>query len=350
MSREIVYVGSEKQGLIHIYDLNVEDGALSPAGDPVEASPTPSFLAVAPDRRFLYAINEADEYEGQDTGTVMSFAIDLVSGALTFINRVLSQGRLPAYVSVDKTGRFALVAHYNGGCISILPINDDGSLGEPVDTRFHGADARSHAIMPDPNNRFVFVPNLGLDNVSQYVFDERTGKVTENQVPAAQLAEGAGPRHIDFHPSGKFAYVINEYNDSVTAFSYDANNGRLELIHSVSTLPKGVSGEGNYCADVHVLASGEFLYGSNREHDSIAVFSIDQSTGRLTPAGHQPSGGKWPRNFHIHPNGKLLLAANERSDNIVAFHIDGRTGALSPTGAITQVSSPGYVGVVQLPG
>jgi 6-phosphogluconolactonase len=350
MSKEIVYVGSSKQGKIYIYDLNAADGALTPAGDPADASPTPSFLAVSPDRRFLYAINETDEFDGEKTGAVMSFAIDPATGGLTFINRVVSQGRGPAYVSVDKTGRFAFVAHYNGGCITVLPIAGDGSLGEAVDTRFHGADARAHSIVPDPDNRFVFVPNLGLDNVSQYVFDARSGKLCENDVPAAQLARGAGPRHMDFHPSGRLAYVINEYNDSVTAFSYDADNGRLELIHSVPTLPKGVSGEGNYCADVHVAPAGDFLYGSNREHDSIAVFSIDQSTGRLTPAGNEPTGGKWPRNFHVHPGGKLLLAANENSDNIVAFHIDGQTGGLTPTGAVTQVSSPGYVGVVQLPG
>lgn len=362
MSKEIVYVGSSKpgrslsgapplknQGHIYIYDLNVGDGSLSPLGDPVEASPTPSFLAVSPDRRFLYAINETDEYKGQPSGTVMSFAIDSGTGGLTFINRVPSQGRGPAYLSVDKTGNFALVAHYNGGCISIFSIGEDGALGDAVDTRFHGSDARSHSIVLSPDNRFVFVPNLGLDNVSQYAFDVQTGKVAENQVPAAKLAQGAGPRHMEFHPSGKFAYIINEYNDSITAFNYDADNGRLDLIHVAPTLSKGESGEGNYCADIHVLPTGDFLYGSNRGRDNIAIFSIDQSTGRLTPTSHQPSGGKWTRSFQIHRDGKLLLTANEQSDNIVAFHVDNRTGVLSETGATTQVPSPAYVGIVQLP-
>jgi 6-phosphogluconolactonase len=249
---------------------------------------------------------------------------------------------------VDREGKFVLVAHYAGGCVSVLPIREDGRLGEPTDIIRHQGSGvnpqrreapHPHSVNLDAANRFLFVPDLGLDKIMIYRVDATQGKLKPNDEPWARVKAGAGPRHFDFHPNGKYAYVINELDSTFTAFAYDNERGRLREIETVSTLPEGFTGT-NTCADVHVAPSGKFLYGSNRGHDSIATFAINEDTGKLTYVAHEPTQGKTPRNFAIDPTGNFLLAANQNSDTIVTFRIDRTTGKLSPTGDVTRVPMP----------
>ncbi len=344
-----VYVGTYGSS-IHVYALDIETGALTPVSDPVDGGTNPSFLAVDPQRRYLFAVNETGSFEGMQTGAVAAFAIDPRTGGLTFVNRVASGGPGPAHVATDRSGRFVLVANYGGGTVAVLPIGNGGMLGDAVDVKMQGNGAQSHMIVPDPANAFVFVPNKGRDEIAQYVFDENTGTLTANAVPTVALEAGAGPRHLAFHPSLDYAYVVGELDDTIRAYAYDDESGRLTQIQSLGTLPDGFAGSQNTCADVHVHPGGGFVYASNRGHDSIAIFAIDPSNGALTPVGHRSTGGQTPRNFEIAPDGELMLVANQDSDSIVAFSIDDRTGQLAPTGEVTTVASPVFVGVVYLPG
>ncbi|WP_437875129.1 lactonase family protein [Sorangium sp. So ce513] len=340
----LVYVGG-RQG-IFVFRLDEADGALSPVQGPIDADLNPTFLAVDPARRLLFAVNEIDEVDGERSGTVSAFRISPDDGTLTLINRVLSRGEGPAHLALDRTGRFVLVANYSGGTAAVLPVGQDGALGQAVDEASFGPRARSHHAVTDPANRFAFVTNLGSDAIAQFRFDAATGKITPNDPPALTLPPDTTPRHLDFHPDGRFAYVINENADSITTLSYDPSRGTLSAVETVSTLPEGVSGRGNTCAGVQVASSGRFVYGSNRGHDSIAIFAVDPDKRTLTPAGHEPTQGKTPRHFQIGPTGKLLLVANQGSSNIVAFHVDEATGALRPTGRVTEVPEPTYVGIV----
>jgi 6-phosphogluconolactonase len=345
--RPFVYVGSYENA-IHVFGLNLESGVLTRVGQPVSASPSPSFLAFAPNGRVLAAVNEADDVAGFGAGAVSSFRIDAATGELSFVNRVSSTGAGPAHVAVDQTGKFALVANYNGGNIAVLPLAADGTLSNAVDGADHGDGAQTHEVVLDPSNRFLFVPNKGRSDVSQYLFDADSGEIAPNQPPALALAQGAGSRHIAFHPSGAFAYVINELDDTVSALAFDAQRGTLSVLQTLSTLPDGVSGASNSGAEIQVSASGRFVYGSNRGHDSIVIFAVDSETGRLSPLGHQPTGGSTPRSFQLEPSGRLLLVANQGSDEVVTFRVDAETGLLTEL-ASTAVPSPAFVGVIYLP-
>jgi 6-phosphogluconolactonase len=333
-------------GNVSIYRMNPTTGALTMQGPAVAAGSNPSFLAVDPGRQFLYAVNEGT------SGRVVAFSINQTTGALTRLNDVSSQGVGPAHLSVDGSGRWVLVANYasnNPGTVAVLPVLAGGRVGDATDSETFAQNSNPHSIMADPANRFVFVPRKGLDSIAQFRFDAAAGTLTPGTPAAVMTATGAGPRHMDFHPSAKFAYVINEINDTVNAYTYDAANGQLAPLQTISTLPVGYDGGANSCADVHVHPSGKFLYGSNRGHNSIVVYGIDQSTGMLTFKAHQPTMGTTPRNFHVDPKGGLLLAANQGSGTIVSFAINQDTGLLTPTGASTTVNSPAYVGVVYLP-
>jgi 6-phosphogluconolactonase len=258
-------------------------------------------------------------------------------------------------VSVDHAGRNVLVANYGGGSVSVLPIGDDGRLGEAtafiqhegssVDPRRQTAP-HAHSINVDPDNRFAFVADLGLDRVMIYRFDSQQGTLAANDPPWASVAPGAGPRHFAFQPGGRFAYVINELQSTVTAFAYDAARGALQEIQTLPTLPDDFSGS-NTTAEIQVHPSGRFLYGSNRGHDSIAVYAIDADSGRLRFVEHESTQGDLPRNFGIDPSGRFLLAANQGSDSVVVFRIDGATGALTPTGQSIEVASPVCVRMVE---
>src|SRR6202162_2663560 len=308
----------------------------------------PSFLTVAPSEKYLYAVNELGEFNGKKSGAVTSYSLNPKSGKLSQLNQVQSGGADPCYVSFDGGGKYLLVANYSGGSVSIFPVASDGHIepasafvqhsgSGPNKERQEGPHA--HFIASSGDNRFVFVVDLGLDEVVVYHFDPAIGSLIPNHPPFAKLAPGAGPRHLAFHRNGKFAYVLSEVNSTITAFAYDAQNGSFSTLQTLSTIPKDFKAR-NDTAEIVVHPLGKFLYASNRGHDSIVEFTIDPVRGTLSLAGDFSTQGKEPRNFALDPTGKFLLAANQESNNIVVFRIDQSTGALTATGQIAQVPAP----------
>ena len=346
----LVYVGTYTTGKsegIYLYRINLSSGELKHVNT-ARGVVNPSFLTVDPQKRYLYAVNEVTDFEGKQSGAVSAFAINPKTRALQFLNQVPSSGGAPCYVTVDRTGRFVLVANYVGGNVSVISIGRDGRLGAVTDVdQHHGSSANAdrqtgphaHSIVLDHANRFAYSCDLGTDKIMIYRFDSRKGMLTANKQPWVQSKAGAGPRHFSFHPSGRYAYVMNELDSTVTAFRSDRINGTLKEAQTVRTLPEDFSGI-NTTADVHVSPSGKFLYGSNRGHNSIVVFGIDEKTGKLKLIGHTSTEGRTPRNFAIDPTGRFLLAANQDSDTIVTFRLDPATGRLKPTGFVTEVPSP----------
>jgi 6-phosphogluconolactonase len=345
-----VYVGTYTSGKsegIYLYRLDLSSGELKHVST-TNGVKDPSFLALPPGRRYLYAVNEVEEFAGKKSGAVSAFAVDQRTGALRLLNQQPSLGGAPCYVVVDRTGRFVLVANYAGGNVAVLPVNIDGSLGEATDVKQDLGSSinaerqegpHAHCIVLDPANRFAYGCDLGTDKVMIYRFDARRGKLTPNTRPSLQAKPGAGPRHLTFHPRGKYAYVINELHATVTAFAHDQIRGNLNEVQTVPTLPRDFTGA-DTGADIHVSPDGRFLYCSNRGHDSIAAFKIDQRSGELTFIAHESTGGKTPRNFAIDPTGAFLLVANQNSDNIVTFRRDRNTGRLNATGHVAEVPSP----------
>lgn len=345
----LVYVGNyTKPGGadgIYVYRMDSSTGALKYASK-IAGVKNPSFLAIHPNRSFLFAVNEIGDFGGKPQGAVSSFIIEAKSGELTFLNQQPTQGTAPCHISVDKTGKYLLAANYGGGNAAVFPIDADGKLGAASDFVQHQGSSvnkqrqegpHAHSINLDAANRFVFVADLGLDKVMIYELDAQHGKLKPNKF--APTHPGAGPRHFDFHPGGKYAYVINEIDSTMTAYAYEAKKGKLTELHHLSTLPGDFTGRSS-CADVHVHPNGKFVYGSNRGHDSIVIYKIDEGTGKLTLVGHESTQGKTPRNFGIDPTGKFLLAANQDTDNIVVFRVDPQTGKLTPTGSVLQSPTP----------
>jgi 6-phosphogluconolactonase len=348
-SRELIlYVGTYTSGKsegIYVYRMNRISGELTQLSS--IKSTNPSFLAIDRSRRYLYAVNEVPEFGGKPGGAVSAFAIDSSSGNLSFLNQQPSLGADPCYLTVDRKRKNLLVANYTGGNVSVLSIQQDGSLGPATDVKQHEGSStkeqqkapHAHCIILDRSNQHALAADLGIDKIMIYRFDPRSGKLIPGSQPSASLQPGAGPRHVTLHPNGKFAYVINELDSTLTTFQYNSSKGTLSTIDTVSTLPRNFS-DVSYCADVHVSPSGEFLYGSNRGHNSIVVFAIDGRSGKLTQVQHVSTEGSWPRNFTIDPTGKFLLVANQRSDTVVSFRIDARTGRLEPAGSVAQIPAP----------
>jgi 6-phosphogluconolactonase len=341
------YVGSSSNQ-IYVYSMDQETGALTLQGNPVAANPNPSFLAFAPDGKYLYAVNEADDVDSFGAGAVSAFRVDPATGSLSFINRVSSQGAGPAHVATDHTGKFVFVANYNGGTIAVLPVGDNGTLGSAVDSAAHGAGAQAHEVVIDPSNRFLFTPNKGLSNISQYEFDATTGQITPNTPAAVALPVGAGSRHLAFHPTAPYAYLINELNDTVVALSFAAAQGTLTPIQTLSTLPPGANAGANSCAEIQVAPSGNFVYGSNRGDNSIVIYAVNPANGMLSLVGHQATGGNTPRSFHLDRGGKIMLVANQGSNEVVTFQVDPSSGLLTEKGSVS-VQGPAFVGVLYLP-
>ena len=338
--------GGKSQG-IYVSRLDVQSGRLS---SPVLAARVvnPSFLAIAPNRRFLYCVTEIGSYQKKRTGAVAAFALNRQNGSLEELNRQPSGGAGPCHLVVDATGRNVLVANYGGGSVAVLPVDELGRLKKPscvIQHRGSSVNPRrqkgphAHSINLDRNNRFAFAADLGLDKVLIYRFDPQAGTLEPNDPPFAKMAPGSGPRHFAFHPNGRFAYVINEMLCTVTAMRYAPATGALEPFQTVDTLPRPRQ-SGDSTAEVQVHPSGKFLYGSNRGHDSIVIFRIDPTSGRLTLVGHEPTRGKTPRNFGLDPTGRWLFACNQNSDTVVVFRIDQQTGRLQPTGQVLQVPVP----------
>jgi 6-phosphogluconolactonase len=356
----IAYVGTytsktDSKG-IYAYRFDSEKGQLTAIGVAAETT-DPSFLAVHPNGKYLYAVNEIGNFNGGTSGAVSAFAIDAKTGTLKFLNQVPTRGAGPCYVSLDKNGEFVLVANYDSGSIASFPVQSDGSLGTtsgfvqhsgsgPDKERQEGPHA--HWIGTSPDNRFALAVDLGLDQVIVYGFDSSKGVFTPMLSGFAKVKPGAGPRHLAFHPDGKFVYVLSEVESSVTVFSYQPKTGTLTSLQTISALPKDFSGH-KEAAEIAVHPSGKFLYTSNRGHDSIAVFAIDEKKGTLKSLGQVLTGGKTPRHFAIDPTGAYLLAENQESNNIVVFHIDPATGSLTPTGQTIEVPSPVCITFVAVP-
>ena len=307
----------------------------------------PSFLAPHPNRKYLYALSEIDDYDSNQSGSISSFSIDASSGKLTELNEVSSRGAWPCHLSVDAGGKMLVAANYKGGSVASFPIDSDGALGEAVSFfqheggSVHPRQEQAHAHSADfsPDNRFAFFSDLGLDQVKVYAVDPQNASMQPHDPPHLGTAPGAGPRHFAFHPSGQFAYGINELDSTVAAYGYDPASGVLTALQTISTLPADFAGE-NYTAEIQVHPSGKFVYGSNRGHDSIAVFSVDEASGRLAAVEQVSTQGEWPRNFAIDPGGRYLLAANQHTDNIVIYRIDADSGKLTPTGGQLSLDAP----------
>ncbi len=350
-SHYLAYVGTyttkKASKGIYVYRFDAAAGQLTSVGLAAEST-DPSFVVAHPNGKYLYGVNEVGNYDGKKSGAVSAFAIDHKSGRLTLLNQVASGGADPCYVSLDKTGKYVLVANYSGGSVAVFPVLKDGRLGEAsafVQHQGSGANKErqeaphAHWIQTSPDNRLAAVSDLGLDELVLYRFDAAKGSLEPNDPPFVKVSPGSGPRHAAFHPNGKFVYVLNEMQSTVVVFSYDPSTATLKTLQQLSTLPKDFTGQ-NDTAELAVHPSGKFLYASNRGHDSFAIFSIDSVKGTLTPTGHVATGGKTPRNFAIDPTGKYLLAANQASDDIVIFRINLVTGNLTRTGQVVEVPSP----------
>lgn len=334
--------GSESKG-IYVYRMDPSSGELT-FDRTMDDVVNPSFLGLHPGQTILYAVNEVQDFAGEKGGGVSALSLD--PGASGVLNQQPSHGTDPCHISVEQTGRFALVANYSSGSVAMFPIQADGRLGSATGIVQHSgssvhpdrqAGPHAHCILPDPTNRFAIAVDLGLDKFLVYKMDLERGKLSKQDevvVPA-----GAGPRHLTFHPNGKFAYLINELNSTLIGYRYHSETAAFEELQTVPALPADFAGE-NLCAAIKVSPNGKFLYASNRGHDSIACFHIDENTGILTYRSHASTGGKEPRDFAIDPTGNFLLAANQKSHMIVTFQIDGETGQLSKTGHDVAVSMP----------
>jgi 6-phosphogluconolactonase len=361
-SQYLAYVGTyttktNSKG-IYVFRFDAGVGQAKAVGIAAESA-DPSFLAVHPDGQHLYAVNEVSEFAGQKSGAVSAFAVDRHTGSLTLLNQVATRGAGPCYISLDKSDKyypslsnstwFTLVANYDGGSVASFPIRDDGSLGPAASFIQHVGSSvnkerqeapHAHWVSTSPDNRFALVADLGLDEVLIYRFDSAKGTLSPNDPPFVKVNPGAGPRHFAFHPNGKFGYVLNEMDATVTAFSFHSKNGSLSVLQTINTLPKDYSGP-KEAAELVVHPSGKFLYASNRAGiDTITAFSIDPARGTLKLAGKTSTQGRTPRNFAIDPTGKFLMAANQESSNIVVFRINPATGDLTPTGQVLEVPSP----------
>lgn len=354
----LVYVGTytdKNSKGIYAFNFDASTGELTPQGLAAETR-NPSFLVTSADRRFLYAVDEVPNFSGGTSGAIRAFSIDRQTGKLTFLNEVASRGADPCYLTLDKRGKYLFAANYTGGNLAAFPILPNGQVGEStalVQPLGKGHDPQrqegphAHSINLSPDNRFAIATDLGLDEVNVYRFVPGKRPLLPKPLRSLKVDAGAGPRHFTFHPNGRFAYVVNEMESAVVAFSYDRADGTLNRLQRISMLPPDFKGH-NDAAEVRVHPSGKFLYASNRGNDSIAVFSIDPRRGTLKLVEITPTQGKEPRNFAIDPTGAYLLAANQHSDNIVVFKIDAATGHLTPTGKVVEAPTPVYVKFVPL--
>ena len=335
-----VFVGTYTQTTskgIYVYDVDTATGVMEYVSH-VEGITNPSFLALTPDARFLYAVGET----GDPHGGVFAYAVD-ASGTLTPLNSQSSGGSGPCSIDVHRSGKAVLVANYGGGSVSSFPVNDDGSLGEAASVIQHTGSSvdqsrqqepHAHMIRHDLDYNFVFSPDLGTDKVMIYALDPDTAVLTPHG--EASVPPGSGPRHIEFHPNRKFAYVINEMGNTITAFAYDGSAGTLNALETVTTLPEGYE-EVSHTADIHITDDGRYLYGSNRGHDSLAMYAVDGDSGRLLLLGIVPTGGENPRNFGIDPTSNFVLVGNQSSDTVTYHRLDPDTGLLHLSGIVAEI-------------
>ena len=337
------YTRGESRG-IYQAKLDTESGNLHSLKLAAELD-NPSFLVLHPTKPIVYAVSEVANFGGEKAGAVSALQRDPKTNELRLLNQQTTKGAHPCHVSVTPCGKFVLAANYSGGSVACYPVQPDGSLGpmsgfvqhegSSVSPRQKGPHA--HCIDPDPSGRFLYSCDLGCDKV--FIHQLKEGAFVPNQPAFATVSPGSGPRHFAIHPKAPFAYAINELLSTITVFTRNAQTGALTAIQTISTLPDAFDGK-NTTAEIRIHPSGQFLYGSNRGHDSIATFRIDPKTGELIAIGHTPSGGNSPRNFTIDPSARYLLAAHQSSDNVVAFRINSQTGLPEPTGSELELGSP----------
>ena len=348
---ELLYIGTYTEGGrpegIYLIRMDRRSGKLRRVGS-VNAGANPSFLAIHPNGRTLYAVNEVEKHNGKATGAVSAFAIAKDTGALTRRNEQPSEGGAPCFVSVERSGRVVLIANYVGGGVALLPIRSDGALAPATHVVQHTGSGpnsarqgapHAHCIVADPSNRFVLAADLGADRVFVYRLDLDGKSLRHVEGGDAVMRPGAGPRHIAFHPTLPLVFVANELDSTVATLRFDAERGALSPLDTRSTVPAGWTGT-NYPADIHVAPSGRTLYVSNRGHNSLAVFSVAASTGALALDQVVSTDGDWPRNFSLDPTGRWLLVANQRSDSVVVFGRDEESGRLTPTRQRIALPSP----------
>ncbi len=336
------------QGAIQAYQLDQQAGTLKPIHK-TSGVEHPFFLALSPDRKFLYSIH-AKQFGGKENEQIAAYEVVGRSGELKLLNRQSALGTAACYLHVDATGKTVLVANYVTGSVASLPIQADGSLGPSASFVQHTGSSvnparqkepHAHSIIASPDNRFVYAADLGIDQVLCYRLDAKTSKLTPNDPPFGKSPAGAGPRHLTFHPNGKLLYAINELTNSVTVFGYNSDNGALAEKQTISTLPEDFKGT-SHCADLKITPNGRFLYGTNRGHDSLAAYRIGDD-GKLTLIEIVPSLGKGPQNLAITPNGELLLCANMPGKNVAVFRIDPQVGSIKSTGEPISIESPSCI-------
>jgi 6-phosphogluconolactonase len=345
-----VYVGAytgEKNAGIHAFRYNPAQETVVALGCVAETK-NPTFLAVHPKGTHLYAVNETSGFRGDQGGSISAYQLNRRTGQLTLLNQEASVGNGPCHLVVDATGSQVLAANYGGGSVVSLPIRDDGSLGPARSVVQHTGSSvnpgrqkepHAHSVNLSPDNRFAFVADLGTDRLYTYGFDPENGLSASAAPHSPSLAPGSGPRHFAFHPSGRFAYVINELLSTVTVFEYSPGTGAMSAVQTLSTLPDDFAGNTS-TAEIVVHPNGQFLYGSNRGHDSLVIFHIDDRTGRLRLIGHEPTGGRTPRNFNLDPTGSTVWVGNQSSDSVILFRVNTATGRLTSMGQELQLGSP----------
>ena len=339
------YTSGKSEG-IYVYRLNMTNGESSQVFV-ARGIKNPSFLVVSPDEKFVYAVEEING--NGNAGRVFSYRFNKADGSLTMVNDRPSGGDDPCYITVDTSGRWVIVGNYSSGSLSVLPVSTDGVLGEPVTRIAHSgssinkerqAKPHVHSTVLNRENTFLYVPDLGIDKVMIYGFDNKTGNLVPAAVPYAEISPGTGPRHFDFYPGGHYAYLVGELTGTVTAFWVNKKNGSLQNLHAISTAkPRFTGFMGS--ADIHVSPDGKFVYASNRgDANDIAIFKTSKSGGRLSYIGSQDVLGKTPRNFTIDPTGSFLLVANQETNEIVIFNRNKKTGLLHESGKRIQVPNP----------
>jgi 6-phosphogluconolactonase len=330
---------------IYVARLDAATGSLT-APELAAESPNPSYLAISPGEKYLYAANEVSSFGGEKAGAVSAFALERKTGRLTFLNQKSAGGDSPCHLSTDSRGTALLLANYGGGSVKSFQLNGDGSIG--ADGSYilhHGASVNpdrqtaphAHAIYSDPANRFALACDLGLDKVMIYRLDSATGNLAEHSF--ATVPPGSGPRHLAFSANGKFIHVLNEMGCTVSTFAWDSEVGKMELVETTSVLPPGLTAQPGFTA-AEIVMAGKYAYATIRGHDSVSVFTADARTGRLQFLQNVPSWGKVPRGLGVDPTGRWLLAGNQNTDNVVEFAINPQTGMLSPTGRELKIGSP----------